>query len=125
MTGEPSGPNCAFINDYYRFLTNNPLDGDGSYLTACPNMRAQLRPRRVLRLQRRDRDPALAAQSRALRRGGWAAEDPMTLNRVQGSDEVCDDVTQLVLVDRNALTCSHGSTARSEVYYVEFKFFRV
>ena len=27
MTGEPlpSGPNCAFINDYYRFLTNNPL----------------------------------------------------------------------------------------------------
>ena len=27
MTGEarPSGANCAFINDYYRFLTNNPL----------------------------------------------------------------------------------------------------
>ena len=30
VTGEPAVPNCAFINDYCRFLTNNLLTDDGS-----------------------------------------------------------------------------------------------
>ena len=52
--------------------------------------------------------PGAAATPVNLHRGGWAAEDPMTLNRVQGSDVACDDVTGLVVYNLDTLGRRRG-----------------